>query len=146
MPAHSVSALLDSRSPLRRGLRQAGGHPGAGHAPDDGRVAIPALAFLRCLRPGLPARGVSRQWYPLALGQYEPGVRPVPPMGGVSTVASTPGDASHAETQVANLSDAGWQARAPVLLPLAADARRLGRIARPVRGSGFAAGARRSRV
>src|SRR5712664_3457022 len=126
MPARSVSALSDSRGAQRCRLPKGGRDAGAGHAPHDGRLAVPALAFLRRVRAGLLARGVSRQRHPVALGQYESGVRPLPAMGGVPFVACDPGGAPDAETEVADFGDAGWQTRAAVLLSFAADSRRAG--------------------
>ena len=123
VPARSVPPLLDPRGAQRRGLPEARRDAGAGHAPHDGRVPLPALAFLRRLRARVSARGVSRQRHSLAVGQHEPGVRPLSALGGVSAAASTAGRAVDAEAQVADLGDAGRQARAPVLLSFAADAR-----------------------
>src|ERR1700682_6474242 len=142
LPPRSVSALSDSRGALRRRVPQTRGHAGAGHAPDDGRVAVPALAFLRRVCARLLARGVSRQRHSVALGQYESGVRPLPAVGGVSFAACDSGAPADAETEVADFGDAGWQTRAAVLLSFVADSRRAGRNARALRGGGPAARAR----
>ncbi len=127
-----AGALLCPRVPFRRflireahsvaGCRKLGRHPGAGHAPHDRRLALSALAFLRRLPAGVPTRGVSRQRHPPALGQYEPGVRPLSAMGGISPAAHNAGDRADAETQVADFRDAGRQARAPLLLSFIVDA------------------------
>ena len=91
VPANPVPALLDSRGAPRLGLPQARRDAGAGHAPHDRRVALPALAFLRCLRARLSARGVSRQRHSAAVGQHESGVRSVSALGGVSPAAADAG-------------------------------------------------------
>jgi transcriptional regulator with XRE-family HTH domain len=112
-----AGALLCPRPQARRDT-------GTGHAPHDRRVALPALAFLRCLPARLLACGVPRQRHPFALGQYEPGLRSLSTMGGVSPVAAGPGRAGPAGAEVANFGHAGRQARAIILLPFPADPRR----------------------
>jgi transcriptional regulator with XRE-family HTH domain len=89
-------------------------------------TAVSSLAFLRRLPAGVPARGVSRQRHPPALGQHEPGVRPLSAMGGLSPAANNPGERADAETQVADFRDAGRQARASLLLSFVADAGHVG--------------------
>src|SRR5450631_3797742 len=124
LSASSISPLLDPGGAQRFRLPQTWRDAGAGHAPHDGRVAVSSLAFLRCIRAGLFARRVSRQRYPIALGQHEPGIRPLPSMGRVSPIAAEPGEPADAKAEVADLRDAGWQASAAVLLSFLADPRR----------------------
>src|ERR1019366_8317241 len=125
VPAGSVSPLLDTRSAQRVCRPQARRHTRVGDAPDDGGVPVPALAFFRRLTSGVFARGLSRQWYPPALGQYELGVGSVSALGRVSAVAGGPcRHAADAQAEVPDISHAGWQTCAAVLLSFAAHARR----------------------
>ncbi len=124
VPAGSVPPIPDPRGAQRVGVPQARRDPGAGHAPHDGGVALPALAFLRRVCSRLSARGLSRQRHSLAMGQHEPGLRSVPAVGGLPIAATKrAADAAPAEAEVADLGHAGRQARALVLLPLTSDAR-----------------------
>ncbi len=93
-PRHAVSALPDPRGAPRLGLPQARRDAGAGDAPHDRRLAVSALAFLRCLRARLSACRVSRQRYSPAVGQHEPGVRSVSALGGISSAAANIGAAA----------------------------------------------------
>src|SRR5271154_4171551 len=117
VPAHSVSPISDSRSAQRVLLSQSWRDAGAGDAPNDGRVALSALAFFRCLPAGVSASGVSRQWHSTAVGQHEPGIRPLSAVGGFPAFAHSR-CAVRADAEIADFGDAGRQTRAPVLLPL----------------------------
>ena len=88
-PRDSVPPILDSRISQRQRLPQGRRDTGAGDAAHDGRVALSALAFLRCLSARLPARGVPRQRHSAALGQHEPGFRSLPALGGISAAADS---------------------------------------------------------
>src|ERR1700722_509599 len=126
MPAGAIPALLDPRGACRRRLHQTGGDAGTGHAAYDGRLAVPALALLRCVRAGLSARSVPRQRHSPALGKYESGVRSLSAVGGVSFAANDSRGVPDAKTEVADLGDGGRQARTAILLSFITDPRRAG--------------------
>ena len=106
LSAHSVPPLSRARGAQRVGLPEARCDAGAGDAPHDRRVSVSSLAFLRRLRARISACRVPRQRYSVAVGQHEPGVRPLPELGGVPA-AATDGGRAVGKTEVADLRHAG---------------------------------------
>ena len=80
-PKGPFRRFLARESLSRRGRREDRAHAGGGHAPHDEGVALPLLAFLRCLSARIPARGVPRQRHSAAVGQHGAGHRSVPELG-----------------------------------------------------------------
>ena len=136
--SYFAAALLAPKTPFRPVPRQAvllhqrrrqdRTDACAGHAPHVQRLALQALALLRCLSAGQPARGVSRQRHPAAVGKHDDGVGPVPALGGIP-------HAQHAvvETVGADLGAAQRGRRAPVLLRVDSQSRCRGQLARSLR-------------
>jgi len=83
-------ADFDPRGAQRRRRPQTRRHRRPGHAPNDGGISVPALAFLRCLPTRFPAGGLSRQWNPTTVGEHELGVGSMPAMGGLPPAQGCP--------------------------------------------------------